>query len=331
MSVDINFEETMTVTAQLEHFLANGRNKTRLIQLLRQKMTSKGIETRVAKGDADTYIVRCGLEKAISHPTVAIIGEDVDLIMILIALAPAESDTYFMKPGKGKVEAKIFSTRKLQKELSFSQTILLIHTFSGCDTTSAIYRKSKASTVNLFKNQLSQMKNIAVIFYNPSSTSDAISQAGEKMFLAIYKAPANQHNLNNHRYAAFLKSSTKVKSDLSLLPPTKGAAEQHWFRVYLQIQQWLNNQLPPEQWGWARGDDGSLFPVTTKDPVFPDTILNSIFCRCTTGCGGRCGCRKAGMQFSSVCGTCHGICTNGAPLEEEEFELDREVEESNEI
>ncbi|GBN03383.1 hypothetical protein AVEN_6112-1 [Araneus ventricosus] len=115
MSVDINFEETMTVKVQHEHFLANGRNNIRLIQLLRQKMTSKGIETRVAKGDADTYIVRCGLEKPTSHPTVAIIGEDVDLIVILIALAPAESDMYFMKPGKGKVEAKIFSTRKLQK------------------------------------------------------------------------------------------------------------------------------------------------------------------------------------------------------------------------
>ncbi|GBN55216.1 hypothetical protein AVEN_249638-1 [Araneus ventricosus] len=84
------------------------------------------------------------------------------------------------------------------------------------------------------------MKNIADIFYNPSSTSAAISQAGEKMFLAIYKAPANEYNLNNHRYAAFLKSSTKAKSDLSSLPPTKEAAEQHSFRVYLQVQQWLN-------------------------------------------------------------------------------------------
>ncbi|GBN05453.1 hypothetical protein AVEN_162553-1 [Araneus ventricosus] len=36
-------------------------------------------------------------------------------------------------------------------------------------------------------------------------------------------------------------------------------------------------------------------------------------------------------KCGSVCGTCHGICTNGAPLEEEEFQLDREVEESNEI
>ncbi|GBN17053.1 hypothetical protein AVEN_63800-1 [Araneus ventricosus] len=144
------------------------------------------------------------------------------------------------------------------------------------------------------------MKNISDIFYNPSSTSNAISQAGEKMFLAIHKTPANEHNLNNHRYAAFLKSSTKVKSDLSSLPPTKGAAEQHSLRVCLQIQKWLNNQLPLYQWGWARGDDGSLFLVTTNDPVAPDTILNPIFCSCTTGCGGRCGCRKAGKQCSSV-------------------------------
>ncbi|GBN57078.1 hypothetical protein AVEN_244562-1 [Araneus ventricosus] len=69
------------------------------------------------------------------------------------------------------------------------------------------------------------------------------------MFLAIYKAPANEHNLNNHRCAAFLKSSTRVNSDLSSLPPTKGAPEQHSFTVYLQIQQWLNNQLPPDQCG----------------------------------------------------------------------------------
>ncbi|GBM96549.1 hypothetical protein AVEN_253054-1 [Araneus ventricosus] len=105
-------------------------------------MAAKGIETRVATGDADTYIVRCGLEKATSHPIVAI-GQDVDLVMLLIALTPPESSMYFMKPGKGKVEAKL-STRKRQKELSFPQTILLLHILSGCNITSTICRKSKA-------------------------------------------------------------------------------------------------------------------------------------------------------------------------------------------
>ncbi|GBM61775.1 hypothetical protein AVEN_18339-1 [Araneus ventricosus] len=59
---------------QQEHFPAYERNKTRLIQLLTQKMAAEGIETRAATGNADTYIVRCGLEKATSHPIVAITG-----------------------------------------------------------------------------------------------------------------------------------------------------------------------------------------------------------------------------------------------------------------
>ncbi|CAH2100164.1 unnamed protein product [Euphydryas editha] len=81
------------------------------------------------------------------------------------------------------------------------------------------------------------------------------------------------------------------------------------------IQQCLGNPLPPTQWGWARGDNGILKPVTTKDPVAPDSILNTIFCRRTTGCRVRCGCRKAGIAFSSVCGVCSGSCTNGARIE----------------
>ncbi|GBL78588.1 hypothetical protein AVEN_65182-1 [Araneus ventricosus] len=107
------------------------------------------------------------------------------------------------------------------------------------------------------------MKNIADIFYNPSSTPDAISQAGEKMFLSHIQNPANGLNLNNYRYAAFPKSSTEIRADLS---STKGAALQHSF------------------------------------------------------------------SNVSVCSTCHGTCTNGAPLEEEEvFEFDQIVEKYYEI
>ncbi|GBO14078.1 hypothetical protein AVEN_62539-1 [Araneus ventricosus] len=72
-------------------------------------MAAKGIETRVATVDADTYIVRCGSAKATSHNIDAIIGQEVDLVVLLIAFASPESIIYCMKPGKRKVEAKLFS------------------------------------------------------------------------------------------------------------------------------------------------------------------------------------------------------------------------------
>ncbi|GBN84578.1 hypothetical protein AVEN_185640-1 [Araneus ventricosus] len=119
MCAEFNLKaHNQSVTIQLEHFLVNGRNKTRLIQLLTHKMAAKGIETRFSTGDADTYIMRCGLEKAISHPIVVRRGQDVDIVVLLVALAPPENDIYFMKTGKRKVEDKLFSTRKLKKELS---------------------------------------------------------------------------------------------------------------------------------------------------------------------------------------------------------------------
>ncbi|GBM80637.1 hypothetical protein AVEN_211608-1 [Araneus ventricosus] len=37
-------------------------------ELQTQEMAAKGIKTRVATGDADTYIVRSGIEKTTSHP-----------------------------------------------------------------------------------------------------------------------------------------------------------------------------------------------------------------------------------------------------------------------
>ncbi|CAH2107198.1 unnamed protein product [Euphydryas editha] len=75
-SVDINCNKNTIFTVQKEHFLANEKNKTRLIRFLAEKMTAAGIETTVAAGDADSTIVRWGLDKAAVHLTVVIIGED---------------------------------------------------------------------------------------------------------------------------------------------------------------------------------------------------------------------------------------------------------------
>lgn len=230
-----------------------------------------------------------------------------------MALTPPEKEIFFVKPGRGKVETKIFSSQDLQKH-SFCGSILFLHGFSGCDTTSAIYRKGKTSFIKLF-DQKPLLREISTVFYDPTSTANVIADAGEKMFLEVYRAPCTQSEINRYRFTVFLKSCTKPKPDLSSLPPTKGSAKYHAYRVYHQVQEWLGNQLPPEMWGWKRGVDGNLDPITTLDPPAPDALLNSIFCRCKSGCSGKCSCRKAGIKCSLICNGCLGACSNGATID----------------
>lgn len=139
-----------------------------------------------------------------------------------------------MKPGRQKTETKLFSVQKLQ-QLSFAKTILLLHSFSGCDTTSAIHGKSKVGMAKVFKANPDLTQDISAVFTDPSTSPEIIEKAGVKLFLAAYQAPAHQENLDKHRYSAVLKASIKPKSDMANLPPTRGASRQHSRRIYLQV------------------------------------------------------------------------------------------------
>ncbi|KAJ8896091.1 hypothetical protein PR048_001433 [Dryococelus australis] len=165
-SVDVNFYENMLTTVQQENFLANEKNKTKLIELLVETLTARGIEVSTATRDTDGSIVRWGLNKVTSHSSVVVIGEDVDLLVLLTAITPPDRNVYFMKPGRGNIEDKVYSTRQLQ-ELPFSGSILFIHSFTRCDTTCAIFNKNKLSILKCFLKMPNETKAIADIFYNP--------------------------------------------------------------------------------------------------------------------------------------------------------------------
>ncbi|KAJ8894336.1 hypothetical protein PR048_006962 [Dryococelus australis] len=99
----------MLATVQQENFLANEKNKTKLIELLVETLTAREIEVSTATGDSDGSIVRCGLNKVTSHSSVFVIGDDVALLVLLTALAPPDRNIYFMKPGRRNIEDKLYS------------------------------------------------------------------------------------------------------------------------------------------------------------------------------------------------------------------------------
>ncbi|GBM48565.1 hypothetical protein AVEN_184583-1 [Araneus ventricosus] len=108
MSSEVMFDETMMPTVSQEKFLTNPKNKDRLISILMNKFSSLNMACKKAGKDADCLIVNLALSLAPTHSSVVVIGEDIDLFVILIGILTFD-DIHLLKPGKGKIAEKIFS------------------------------------------------------------------------------------------------------------------------------------------------------------------------------------------------------------------------------
>jgi len=141
---DVFFESHMIVPVSKENFLSNDKNKMRFIELLKIKLIHHRFIVKIANDDADTLIVILLINVSSYHPKSILVGEDIDLLVLLIALTPRENNIYFLKPISGKIEKKMYSTEYIQKHNhSMINKILFYHALSGCDTTSALFQKGK--------------------------------------------------------------------------------------------------------------------------------------------------------------------------------------------
>ncbi|KMQ85933.1 hypothetical protein RF55_15251 [Lasius niger] len=305
-SVNILFDETMIPTVSQKKFLGNDTNKNRLIGMLKTKFEAANFIVKQATGDADTLIINTAISIS-TFDSVIVVGEDVDLLVLLTALS-TRSNIYLLKPGKGKTLQQIYSTQSIIDKTA-ADNILFLHAFSGCDTTSALFKQGKMKCVNvLLKNP--HLKELVQVFKNQDANPEVIAEAGERFLLILYGySGVKSMSLNNYRHQCFAKSAYKNKFNIALLPPTEAAARQHSFRTYHQVQQWCGVEKNAEQWGWKKSENG-LNPVTTLQPPAPETLLKLIFCKCKKGCRGACGCRKAGLKCSIICMNCNGACDN---------------------
>ena len=108
--------------------------------------------------------------------------------------------------------------------------------------------------------------------------------------------------------------STRKSIEPASLTPTERAAFYHGLRTYHQTQVWLklsDSDCEPSKWGWKLAEDNHYVPVMTDLDPAPEFLMKIIRCSCKKGCGGRCSCRKAGLNCGPACKACHGLtCAN---------------------
>ncbi|CAH2003296.1 unnamed protein product [Acanthoscelides obtectus] len=105
----------------------------------------------------------------------------------------------------------------------------------------------------------------------------------------------------------------------------RAAFRQHAFRTYHQVQQRLNENKNPLEWGWKKIGE-HLTPITTARPAALQELLSLIVCACKYECVHNCECRKSGLNCSSMCGNCLGLGSNNRDTSiEEDIEEEKGV------
>lgn len=75
----------------------------------------------------------------------------------------------------------------------------------------------------------------------------------------------------------------KIQFNLASLPTVEGAAKQHSFRAYLQINISNRRVMNLTDWGWMSFKHAILL-ITTNDIAALPELLNTLSCECAKGC-----------------------------------------------
>lgn len=300
----VAFERNMATTIAQSNFLSNTTNKDKFVSLLTLHLHQAGVIVSQAEEDADRLIVKTAIEICEDDKSVVVVGNDVDLLVLLTALTPANKRILFQKT----VRKNVFYAPTSHIEMK--DFILFAHAFSGCDTTSSFFNKGKKIFFSLTK-KLKTIQERALIFNRQDSTHSEVIEAAKSVVCAMYSSKHGT-TTTNLRYDCFMEGVRHGNSELRLanLPPTETALKYHAYRVYYQVQQWYGNDLNPEIWGWKKTKN-MLMPIMTTMKPAPDELIKLIFCGCEkTNCTKRCKCKSAGLQCTDFCKQCNGESCN---------------------
>jgi len=109
-----------------------------------------------------------------------VIGEDIDLLILLLTLSPPKNTIIFEKPRRGKIETRSHAVGSLQEHFKNEiQYFMFIHAIGGCDTTSALFQQGKIKHMKTVQKH-PELHDTLLIFNNESSSQEEIERAGEK-------------------------------------------------------------------------------------------------------------------------------------------------------
>ena len=190
------------------------------------------METFIAHNDCDTLIVKKAIELS-ETMSVEVVAEDTDiLVMLLHHVTRAPRDILLRTKGD------IYSIQDIHDALTEREieVVLFIHSFSGCDTVSFIYRQSKVGLIQKLSKDNQEFETVFPVLLSQDALQEEIVDAGLSLFIFIYGDI--DVSLHIHRLRRYHKMTAKSVLRPEAFPPTDGAAKKHVLRSYLQFHDW---------------------------------------------------------------------------------------------
>ena len=162
-------------------------SKQALITMIAGRLENKGCHVVHAEGDADVDIVKAAITMS-SFQSTTLIGEDTDLLVLLLFYAESSSHDLYFRSDKNKDKFRVYNI-KILKQLfgtDICSVLLLAHAFSGSDTTSRIFGVGKKSVFHKVVIGDPVMHACAKTFCSPESEKDDIETNGCKAMVSLF-------------------------------------------------------------------------------------------------------------------------------------------------
>jgi hypothetical protein len=191
---NIMVNEQNPVYSKQNPFLANGHNKTEFIAILSKYLIADNHQVIQAVNDADTEIVKVAIELASTGAIVTVAAEDTDVLVLLIYHFQSSFGEIFMLSSQGtKKPSRLVNIREIQKDIGISavQQLLVIHSVSGCDTTSALFGLGKVSIFRKMSgNKLST--RLTEVLSSSTASQMEVADAGCQLLVMLYGGKPGQ-------------------------------------------------------------------------------------------------------------------------------------------
>lgn len=269
--------------------------------------------------EADTRLL-LHTAHAVNHgcQKISIRTVDTDVVVLATAhFATIKPEELWIDFGSGKTRRYI-PVHELAVALGPQKCIglLMFHSFTGCDTVSAMFGIGKKKAWQLWRTYDQITPTFACLSSTPpQEISNSVYTDLERFVVLLYDKTTSITQVNDVRRILFTQKGRTIEN----IPPTQAALTQHVRRaVYQGGHIWgqaliARPEVPdPSSWGWSKEQSSTC---TTWSPLWSTlapasaTCMELLCCGCTKGCRGQCKCRRASLKCTDLC-KCGGDCSN---------------------